>query len=141
MKQVVALVSGFVFAVGLALGGMTDPRKVLAFLDVGGAWDPTLMFVMGGALLVLAPVVRWTRGRSAPVLERRWFVPERGDVDARLIGGATLFGIGWGLSGYCPGPAIAGTMTFGTGALVFTGAMLTGMAIFAAWQSAYARND
>lgn len=122
-----AFVAGVVFAVGLAVGGMTDPANVVAFLDVTGAWDPALALVMGGAIGVhaLAYVVqrRWSR----PLLADRWQVPSRRDLDAKLVGGAALFGVGWGLSGYCPGPALASLGALDPGAWVFLGGMVAGM--------------
>lgn len=132
-QQTTAFIAGVVFALGLAIAGMTDPLKVISFLDVTGAWDPSLAFVMGGAILVYAPAFRLVTRRSAPLLGRRFHLPTRRDIDLRLVGGATLFGIGWGLGGFCPGPALVGAMGLGTGALVFTGSMLLGMAAFAGW--------
>jgi uncharacterized protein len=135
-RLIVAFVSGLVFALGLALAGMTDPMKVIGFLDVAGAWDPSLAFVMGGAVLVYALLSRLITRRDAPLLDARFFLPTGRDIDARLVAGAALFGVGWGLGGYCPGPALVSTMSFGTSALVFTAAMLTGMALFSAGQRA-----
>lgn len=135
-RLIVAFVTGLVFALGLALAGMTDPMKVIGFLDVAGAWDPSLAFVMGGAVLVYGLLSRFITRRDAPLLDARFFLPTRRDIDARLVAGAALFGVGWGLGGYCPGPALVSTMSFGTSALVFTAAMLTGMALFSVGQRA-----
>jgi uncharacterized membrane protein YedE/YeeE len=129
-------VAGLVFAFGLALGGMTDPMKVISFLDFTGHWDPSLAFVMGGAILVYAPLYRLVKRRENPLFDGTFHLPTRKDIDARLVVGATLFGIGWGLGGFCPGPAIVSTMSFATGSLVFTGSMLLGMAGFHLWQKA-----
>lgn len=127
MRHVSALLMGLIFGVGLAWSGMTDPMKVLAFLDLAGAWDPTLAFVMGGALLVNLPLFWLTRKRGRPLFEERFALPTRQDLDPRLIGGSALFGIGWGIGGFCPGPALA---SLGSGAPVvigFVGMMLLGM--------------
>jgi uncharacterized membrane protein YedE/YeeE len=134
-----SLASGILFAVGLVLGGMTQPAKVLAFLDVGslargissnaapGQWDPSMAFVMGGALLVTLVAFWLTPQRSKPLADARFHLPTRNDIDARLIGGAALFGIGWGLVGYCPGPALASVLTGGADALLFVAALVVGM--------------
>jgi hypothetical protein len=127
MRQgAVAFVSGVLFALGLVVGGMTQPAKVQGFLDVTGAWDPTLMFVMGGALLVYGVLYRLIMKRPAPLLEAKFHVPSRRDLDGRLIGGAALFGVGWGLAGYCPGPGLA-SLGGGVMPLTFVVAMIVGM--------------
>lgn len=126
---VVAAVSGAVFALGLVISGMVDPGRVTAFLDVTGDWDPTLAFVMAGAIAVHAPLARLVRRRSAPLFDGKFHLPERTKIEPRLVLGAALFGIGWGLSGYCPGPAL---VSLGSGAapiLVFIGAMIGGVLI------------
>ena len=135
MKLVTAFIAGALFAFGLAIGGMTDPAKVIAFLDVAGDWDPSLAFVMGGAILVYAPLYRLVTKRDAPLLDGVFHLPSRRDIDTRLLAGAAAFGIGWGLGGFCPGPAVVATMSFGTTALIFTASMLGGMALFTAWES------
>jgi hypothetical protein len=134
MKQLLAaFVSGLVFAVGLVVAGMTDPAKVLGFLDFTGDWDPSLAFVMGGAILVYAPLYRVvTRRRSSWLGE--FHLPRRRDIDSRLVAGAVLFGLGWGLVGFCPGPALVSLASFRVGALVVTGSMLAGMVLFALWE-------
>jgi uncharacterized membrane protein YedE/YeeE len=132
-KHITAFIAGLVFALGLALGGMTDPRKVIAFLDITGDWDPSLAFVMGGAIAVYAPLFRRITRRPAPRLERAFHLPTRRDLDAPLVVGAVLFGIGWGLGGFCPGPALVSTMSFDAGAVVFTASMLVAMVLFSAW--------
>ena len=105
MKSLLAFISGGLFALGLSISGMTDPAKVIGFLDVTGTWDPSLMWVMMGAIGVFSPVF-WFVKRSKPVLAETFHPPARVGIDGRLIGGSVLFGIGWGLSGICPGPAV-----------------------------------
>lgn len=107
MKIFVALVAGVLFGLGLTLGGMTQPGVVLGFLDVFGAWNPRLIFVMGAAVLTTAVGYRWAMGRSRPLLDSAFHVPDAQHLDRRLLAGAALFGIGWGVAGYCPGPALA----------------------------------
>lgn len=131
LKTIVALFSGALFGVGLVVSGMADPRKVIGFLDVAGDWDPTLAFVMGGALLITVPAFRLILRRSRPVLADGFALPTKSAVDARLIGGAALFGIGWGISGFCPGPAVAALSTGLTPVLAFVASMLAGMAVYA----------
>lgn len=100
-------IAGLLFGLGLAVSGMTDPARVLGFLDLAGQWDPTLMFVLGGAVVTSFFGYRLVFKRSAPMIGDRFQLPTRRDLDARLLAGSALFGTGWGLSGYCPGPAIA----------------------------------
>ncbi len=107
LKTLMGYIAGLVFGLGLAVSGMTDPARVLGFLDLFGAWDPTLMFVLGGAVVTNFIGYRLVLRRPNPVFGERFQLPTRTDLDGRLIGGAALFGIGWGLSGYCPGPAFA----------------------------------
>ena len=107
-----ALISGLIFGAGLVISGMTQPSKVLGFLDVFGAWDPTLAFVMGGALAVSLPGFYFARGRTRPLFAAHFRWPTRSEIDAPLVGGAALFGLGWGLVGLCPGPAIVNLATF-----------------------------
>ncbi len=120
-----AVVAGLLFGAGLAVAGMLQPARVIGFLDPFGAWDPTLALVMVGAIGVHAAVYRAVRGRGAPLLDRRWWLPTRSDVDLKLVLGAALFGVGWGLGGLCPGPGIASLVTGGHGALVFIAALVT----------------
>ena len=130
MRQLLAaFVSGATFALGLGISGMTRPGKVLAFLDVGGAWDPSLAFVMLGAIGTHALLLRLILARRAPVLAPRFALPTRRDVDRRLIGGAVLFGIGWGLAGFCPGPAVTSLAGGRAEPLLFVAAMVVGMAL------------
>lgn len=107
MKMLMGYIAGLLFGLGLAVSGMTDPARVLGFLDVAGAWDPTLMFVLGGAVVTSFIGYRLVFKRAGPLFGERFQLPTKRDLDAKLLGGAALFGIGWGLSGYCPGPAIA----------------------------------
>ncbi|NUP08958.1 MAG: YeeE/YedE family protein [Polyangiaceae bacterium] len=122
-----AFFAGALFATGLAIGGMTRPSKVLGFLDFAGAWDPTLVFVMGGAVVVYFVVHRLVLKRGAPIFDSTFHLPTRKGIDARLIAGAALFGVGWGLGGYCPGPGLASAMTGALGPIVFVCAMVAGM--------------
>ena len=126
---VVAAIAGAVFALGLVISGMTDPGRVTAFLDVTGHWDPTLAFVMAGAIAVHAPLARLVRRRAAPIFDTTFHLPERRVIEPRLVIGAALFGVGWGLSGYCPGPALVSLGTAATPVLVFIGAMIGGTAL------------
>lgn len=127
MKALVAALAGILFGVGLALSGMSDPAKVLNFLDVAGDWDPTLAFVMGGALCVTTPGFYMARRRKRPLFDTDFHIPARSDVDARLLGGASLFGIGWGITGLCPGPALADLATGLPLILAFVAAMVVGV--------------
>jgi hypothetical protein len=119
-------IAGLLFGAGLAVSGMVHPGKVLAFLDVTGRWDPSLAAVMAGALVVTALGFHIARSRARPWLTDMFHWPTRNDIDAPLVGGAALFGIGWGLSGYCPGPALAGIALSPSTGLPFLGAMLLG---------------
>ena len=125
-----ALLVGAVFGVGLAVSGMMNPAKVLGFLDFAGDWDPTLGLVMLGALIAAAPGYAFARRRDAPLAEPAFQIPTRRDIDGPLIAGALLFGIGWGLVGFCPGPAVAATGTGLCEVYVFGAAMVAGMALF-----------
>jgi len=125
------LAPGALFGAGLTLSGMTDPARVRGFLDIVGHWDPTLAFVMGGAVLVMAIAWRIRAHMSRPLLGERFSLPDRSDFDGRLIAGSALFGIGWGLAGLCPGPAVASLALAPLAALPFVLAMLVGMALHA----------
>ena len=127
MRALVALCSGVLFGMGLVIGGMTDPAKVIGFLDLAGRWDPSLAFVMGGALCVTFPTFQLLGSKARPLFETRFFLPTRQDIDGPLLAGAALFGIGWGIAGLCPGPAVA-NLAFGSPQIVaFVVAMVTGM--------------
>ncbi len=127
---VVAGLSGALFGAGLVIAGMTQPGKVVGFLDVFGAWDPSLAFVMGGAIAVHVVAYRLRPRMAAPWSGGTWCLPTRRDLDARLLGGAAIFGLGWGLGGVCPGPGITALATGRAELLVFVGAMLAGMTGF-----------
>jgi uncharacterized membrane protein YedE/YeeE len=126
MQLMTALLIGAVFGAGLTISQMVNPAKVQSFLDVGGNWDPSLALVMGGALLVTLPAFAWLRKRAKPVLDTGFSWPARGDVDGRLVLGATLFGLGWGLAGFCPGPALASASFGGLETILFVAAMIVG---------------
>ena len=128
MKQLMGLLCGALFGFGLALSGMTDISKVIGFLGLLGNWDPTLAFVMGGGILVSLPFFQFGLGKiKAPLFTDVFRLPTKTDIDGRLIGGALLFGIGWGLVGLCPGPAIASLAYLNIDILYFGVAMLAGM--------------
>ena len=126
-----ALGCGFIFGLGLAISGMMNPAKVIGFLDVAGSWDPTLAFVMGGALLVTVPAYRLILGRGHPVLAGGFSLPSNTRLDTPLILGSALFGVGWGLVGFCPGPAVAAVVTGLPAVLGFMAAMVAGMVLHA----------
>ena len=125
----VAGLSGLLFGGGLALGGMTDPARVRGFLDLFGDWDPTLAFVMGGAVLVMALAWLLQKRMQRPVFDTKFSLPDRSDITSPLVGGAVLFGIGWGIAGLCPGPGIANLAIAPVEASIFVVSMLAGMAI------------
>ncbi|MEO5700052.1 MAG: DUF6691 family protein [Casimicrobiaceae bacterium] len=130
MPAVVSGVLGVVFGIGLLVSGMANPAKVLGFLDLAGAWDPSLAFVMVGAIVLGAIGFGLARKRSASLLGLPMLIPTSRVVDRRLLGGGALFGVGWGLAGFCPGPALVALGTGEAKAVVFVLAMLAGMAIF-----------
>ena len=130
MTLLPALLAGFVFGTGLVLSGLTDPAKVLAFLDLAGNWDPSLLFVMGGALLASAPAFRYASQRGCTLANGPLHLPAKGRVDRKLVLGSLVFGIGWGLAGYCPGPALVSLAWGGVKPLVFVAAMVAGMGVF-----------
>jgi len=127
MKSVIALVCGTLFGIGLSLSGMTDTTKVIGFLDITGQWDPTLMFVMASALAISLPLFLLTLKKAKPWLAEQFYLPTSQHIDKPLLIGASLFGIGWGVYGYCPGPALA-ALTYGyTDTYLFVAAMTAGM--------------
>jgi uncharacterized membrane protein YedE/YeeE len=128
-RHVVAFASGLLFAVGLAVSGMAHPSKVLAFLDFAGDWDPSLALVMGGGVLVNVLFFRLALKRGAPLLAPSFSLPSRSAIDTRLVVGAAIFGVGWGLGGFCPGPALVSVVTGGGSVVAFVGAMLLAMAL------------
>ena len=131
MRQLaLSLISGSLFGAGLAVSGMMDPSRVRGFLDIAGSWDPTLAFVMGGATLVMAIAWLIQRRMQRPLTETEFALPGTQLIDRRLLSGAVLFGIGWGLAGLCPGPAIASLSVNPLPAAIFVGSMIGGMSIF-----------
>ena len=124
-----ALASGALFGIGLAMSGMTDARRVLGFLDLFGEFDPTLLFVLGGAVMTTVVSFRFVLRRGNPVLADTFHLSNLRHIDSRLLAGAAIFGIGWGIAGYCPGPALAGLGIASREALWFVPAMLIGMLV------------
>jgi uncharacterized membrane protein YedE/YeeE len=124
-----ALVSGVLFGLGLSISQMTDPAKVIGFLDITGNWDPSLALVMGSALLISILAHKVRSKRPSPILANNFDLPTKKHIDFRLIGGSILFGVGWGLVGLCPGPAIASIAQFSQPLLIFLAAMLISMLI------------
>lgn len=133
MTILIAALTGLVFGLGLLVSGMADPQKVLGFLDLAGTWDPSLALVMGGAIALGLPGFALARRRSRSLLGAPMQLPARQAVDAPLLIGSALFGIGWGLAGYCPGPALVGTAAGMGSAAIFSAAMLAGMLLFRLW--------
>ena len=130
MTIISALLAGLLFGIGLIVSGMTDPSKVLGFLDLAGKWDPSLAFVMGGAIIIGSLVFPFATKRNESVLGSPMRLPTATTIDRRLVLGGLTFGVGWGLAGYCPGPALASLMHGGAKPWVFVFAMLGGMALF-----------
>jgi uncharacterized membrane protein YedE/YeeE len=128
MRQAANLLAGLIFGLGLLISGMANPAKVQNFLDLAGSFDPSLLFVMAGAVTVTLIGYRLVLRRPKPLLAARFYLPAAKDIDARLLGGAALFGIGWGLSGFCPGPAVTSLPLLAKGTLVFVPAMVAGIA-------------
>jgi len=129
-NSLAALVVGFIFAIGLGVSGMTQPQKVIGFLDVFGAWDPSLIFVMIGAIVLHFLTYKWIRSRKSPLFSSEWQVPTKKEITPPLIVGGILFGIGWGLAGFCPGPAITSLASFEAKPFIFVLSMLVGMFLF-----------
>lgn len=123
------LIVGLLFGAGLAVSGMVDPARVLGFLDVAGAWDPTLAFVLAAAVAPSAIAYAIVRRMKRPVIAEEFCIPQNREVEGRLLTGAAMFGIGWGLAGLCPGPAIAGLVYGYSESWIFVGAMLAGMVL------------
>lgn len=130
VRNLAAGVAGIVFGLGLAVSGMTDPAKVLGFLDVAGAWDPSLILVMGGAVVVAFFAFSVIYGRGRPLLDVSFEAVRAERFDPRLIGGSAVFGVGWGLVGFCPGPAVSALAYGMTEPLVFVAAMIAGAALY-----------
>ncbi len=121
---------GGLFALGLGISGMTQPQKVMGFLDLFGNWDPSLIFVMIGAIVVHFVFFKIIKRRSSPLLSREWHLPTKKEITPSLISGAFLFGVGWALAGYCPGPAITSLASFKSSPIVFSVSMIAGMLLF-----------
>jgi hypothetical protein len=136
LRNLVALAIGVLFGAGLLLSGMTQPTKVLGFLDWLGAWDPSLLFVIGGAVVVYGVAYRLILRRKQPLLADAFVLPSRTEIDAKLIGGAALFGVGWGLGGYCPGPSIVSLASGALDAIVLVAATAAGMWIASRFERA-----
>ncbi|QDW40260.1 YeeE/YedE family protein [Bradyrhizobium sp. KBS0727] len=134
MWIIAPLVCGLIFGAGLLIAGMVQPTKVLGFLDIFGAWDPSLAVVMAAALAVSVPGFMLAKQRSQPWLASQYFWPSKSEIDLPLVAGAALFGVGWGLVGLCPGPALESLATLSPGVIVFAVAMAAGMALHEAWQ-------
>ncbi|UTW06129.1 DUF6691 family protein [Pseudomonas benzenivorans] len=134
MRKLTALLAGLLFGFGLLLSGMANPAKVLAFLDLAGAWDPSLALVMAGAIGVAYPAFSWARGHRESLLGAAMQLPGKRELDRQLIGGSLLFGVGWGIAGICPGPALVGLAAGYWQMALFVFAMLVGMALFAVLQ-------
>ena len=132
MRKFSAFACGLLFGIGLLLSGMANPAKVLGFLDLAGHWDPSLAFVMAGAIALAAPAFRLARTRQSSLAGVPMRLPTSRRIERRLVGGALLFGVGWGLAGFCPGPALVAAGSGAPRAWLFVAAMLAGMAIHAA---------
>ncbi len=129
MKLLSAFFCGWLFALGLGIAGMTQPSKIIGFLDVTGSWDPSLLFVMGGAVMLGLFSFNLALKRPAPVYEERFMLPKKYKIEARLLSGAAIFGVGWGMSGYCPGPALVSLVTGNLAVIVFVAAMAAGLGL------------
>ena len=132
MRKLIAFFAGLIFGIGLLLAGMANPAKVLGFLDLAGAWDPSLALVMGGAIAVALLPFAWARRQSRSLLGAPMQLPQKRELDRRLILGSLVFGIGWGIAGICPGPGVAILLTGHWQAMLFVAAMLAGMLLFTA---------
>ena len=123
---ITSFILGILFALGLSISEMINPARVIGFLDIAGHWDATLLFVMGGALAVTLPLFPWIQKRQHSLLGERFYLPTQTRIDARLVVGAAIFGIGWGLAGFCPGPALASLASASPGVALFVMAMIAG---------------
>ena len=128
MHLILVYLVGVIFGTGIVISGMANPAKVINFFDVAGSWDPSLAFVMGGALITAAIGYRLVLGRGRPLFEGKFNLPTARNLDARLIGGSALFGVGWGISGFCPGGALPALGTGNANVFVFVAALIAGMA-------------
>ncbi|MBI5265187.1 MAG: YeeE/YedE family protein [Bradyrhizobium sp.] len=141
MPVIWSLLAGVIFGAGLMISDMVNPARVLAFLDVAGSWDATLMFVMAGGLAVTIVGYGLVLRRAAPLACERFDLPTKRRIDLPLVGGSALFGIGWGLAGICPGPAFTALPTLEPKVLLFVGAMLIGMIFANLWRSGPAKQE
>ncbi|MBL4608800.1 MAG: YeeE/YedE family protein [Pseudomonadales bacterium] len=138
MRNIIALLAGLIFSIGLAQSEMINPDRVLGFLDVLGAWDPALAFVLGGAVMVTVVTFRFILKRTHPLLDKEFYLPTKESLDATLIIGAIIFGVGWGLYGYCPGPALAAILYFEPSNILFVLSLLVGTVAARKWVSRHA---
>ena len=136
MRFVLTFLIGLIFGIGIVISGMANPAKVLNFFDIAGTWDPSLMFVMGGALIATFIGYRFVLRRSAPLLDTQFHLPTRKDLDLRLIGGSAVFGVGWGISGFCPGGALPALGTGRVEVFIFVAALIAGIVFVRFLQSA-----
>ena len=130
MTNISAGVVGFVFALGLGISGMTQPAKVIGFLNVAGSWDPSLVFVMAGSIMVHFVFYRLTKNRKSPLFSPQWHLPKKTRITPSLIMGSIIFGLGWGLAGYCPGPALTSLASGQLRPVLFVASMVLGMHLF-----------
>ncbi len=135
-RVLAAFLAALLFGLGLGISGMTLPSKIIGFLDIAGQWDPSLLFVMVGAIAVHAVSYRLIMRRSGPVLAPKFQVPSRREIDWRLVFGAAIFGAGWGLGGFCPGPALVGLVTLRSEVVVFVASMVGGIFLYKIWNAA-----
>ncbi len=139
-KNISTFVVGFIFAIGLGLSGMTQPKKVLGFLDLFGSFDPSLIFVMAGAIAIHFVAYKIIRKKKSPLLQSEWLVPTKKDITPALVIGSFIFGVGWALGGYCPGPAITSLASFELRPVLFVFSMITGMLLFKWFDSFFKMN-
>ena len=130
MRPFIAFVSALLFGLGLGISGMTKPENIIGFLDITGHWNPVLILVMVGAISTHMVSFYFIKKRRSPLLTSQFQIPLKKHVDGKLITGSIVFGVGWGLGGFCPGPAVVSLITFDLSVLIFTGSMVLGMAIF-----------
>ena len=135
MRLIATYFIGLVFGVGISISGMANPAKVVNFFDIAGTWDPSLIFVMGGALVTTFIGYKLVFGRTAPVMDGTFHLPNNRQIDTKLIGGSALFGIGWGIAGFCPGGALPALGTGRWEVFVFTGALVAGIFLAKALQA------
>ena len=136
MRFILTYLIGLVFGVGIMISGMANPAKVLNFFDIFGSWDPSLAFVMGGALGVTLVGYRIVFGRDAPLFGSRFHLPTRKDIDLRLVGGSAVFGVGWGIAGFCPGGALPALGTGRSEVAIFMAALIAGILLVRFMESA-----